>query len=44
MFHDGTPCNGAALVTNLEAHSKSFLTGMVINPTLQSIAQSGPTR
>ncbi len=42
MFHDGTPCNGAALVTNLEAHSKSYLTGMVINPTLQSIAQSGP--
>ncbi len=41
MFHDGTPCNGAALVTNLEAHSKSFLTGMVINPTLKSISQTG---
>jgi ABC-type transport system substrate-binding protein len=41
-FHDGTPCDGAALVTNFEAHSKSLLTGIVINPTLQSIAQSGP--
>ncbi|HXY26820.1 MAG TPA: ABC transporter substrate-binding protein [Acidimicrobiales bacterium] len=42
VFHDGSPCNGAALLTNFEAHSKSFLTGMVINPTLQSITQTGP--
>ena len=42
VFHDGTPCNGAALVTNLEGQSKSLLTGVVINPTLQSITQSGP--
>jgi ABC-type transport system substrate-binding protein len=42
MFHDGTPCNGAALLTNFEAHSKSTLTGVVINPTLQSITQTGP--
>jgi ABC-type transport system substrate-binding protein len=41
-FHDGTPCDGAALVTNLNAQSKSLLTGIVINPTLQSISQSGP--
>jgi ABC-type transport system substrate-binding protein len=41
-FHDGTPCDGAALVTNLQAQSKSLLTGIVINPTLQSINQSGP--
>ncbi|HXA74689.1 MAG TPA: ABC transporter substrate-binding protein [Acidimicrobiales bacterium] len=41
-FHDGTACDGAALVTNLEAQSKSLLTGIVINPTLQSITQSGP--
>lgn len=41
-FHDGTPCDGAALVTNLQAQSKSLLTGIVINPTLQSIAQTGP--
>ncbi len=42
VFHDGTPCNGAALLTNFEAHSKSVLTGIVINPTLQSITQTGP--
>ena len=34
VFHDGTPCNGAAMVTNLEAHAKSLLTGVVIGPTL----------
>ena len=42
VFHDGTPCNGAALVTNLVAQSKSVLTGIVLNPTLVSIAQTGP--
>ncbi len=41
-FHDGTPCNGAALVTNLVAQSKSLLTGVVIGPTLVSITQTGP--
>jgi len=41
VFHDGTPCNGAALVANFEAHSKSVLTGIVLKPTLQSITQSG---
>jgi peptide/nickel transport system substrate-binding protein len=42
MFHDGTPCNGAALLTNFEAQAKSFLTGIVLKPTLQSITQTGP--
>jgi ABC-type transport system substrate-binding protein len=42
VFHDGTPCNGAALVTNLVAQSKSLLTGIVLSPTLVSITQSGP--
>src|SRR5580704_11229784 len=37
VFHDGTPCNGAALLTNFEAHAKSLLTGIVLKPTLQSI-------
>ncbi len=41
-FHDGTPCNGAALVTNLEAQAKSLLTGVIISPTLVSITQTGP--
>ncbi len=42
VFHDSTPCDGAALVTNLVAQSKSLLTGVVIGPTLVSITQSGP--
>ena len=42
VFHDGTPCNGAALLTNLQAQSKSLLNGVVINPTLVSITQTGP--
>lgn len=42
LFHDGTPCNGAALLTNLVAQSKSLLTGIIISPTLQSITQTGP--
>jgi ABC-type transport system substrate-binding protein len=42
VFHDGTPCNGAALLTNLQAQSKSLLTGIVVNPTLQGITQTGP--
>jgi ABC-type transport system substrate-binding protein len=41
LFHDGTPCDGKALVTNLEAQSKSLLTGVVINPILESITQTG---
>ncbi len=42
VFHDGTPCNGAALLANFQAHAKSVLTGIVINPTLVSITQTGP--
>ncbi|HEY6472747.1 MAG TPA: ABC transporter substrate-binding protein [Acidimicrobiales bacterium] len=42
VFHDGTPANGAALVTNLVAQSKSLLTGIVLSPTLISITQTGP--
>ena len=42
VFHDGTPCNGAALLTNLEAQAKSLLTGIVLSPTLVSITQTGP--
>ncbi len=42
VFHDGTACNGAALTTNLLAQSKSVLTGIILNPTLVSITQTGP--
>ena len=44
VFHDGTPCNGAALVTNLEAQAKSLLTGVVISPTLVGSPRPGPWR
>ena len=42
IFHDGTPCDGVALHTNLVAQSNSLLTGIVIGPTLVSITQTGP--
>ena len=42
VFHDGTPCNGAALLTNFQAQAKSLLTGIVLSPTLVSITQTGP--
>jgi ABC-type transport system substrate-binding protein len=42
LFHDGTPCNGAALLTNMQAQAKSLLTGIVLTPILVSIAQTGP--
>jgi ABC-type transport system substrate-binding protein len=41
LFHDGTPCNGAALLTNFQAQAKSLLTGIVLSPTLVSITQTG---
>ena len=42
LFHDGTPCNGAALLTNFQAQAKSLLTGVILSPTLVSITQTGP--
>ena len=42
VFHDGTPCNGAALLTNFTAQAKSTLTGIVLSPILESFTQSGP--
>jgi peptide/nickel transport system substrate-binding protein len=42
VFHDGTPCNGAALLTNFVAQSKSLLTGVILSPTLVSITQTAP--
>ena len=40
-FHDGTACDGATLVTNLQAQAKSLLTGIVLSPTLVSISRPG---
>jgi peptide/nickel transport system substrate-binding protein len=43
LFHDGTPCDGAALLTNFEAQKASLLLGtLILVPILDSITQSGP--
>ena len=43
VFHDGTPCNGAALLTNFEAQKASLLLGtLILVPILDTIAQTGP--
>jgi ABC-type transport system substrate-binding protein len=42
LFHDGTPCDGAALATNFEAQKNSLLIGIVLKPVLESINQTGP--
>jgi peptide/nickel transport system substrate-binding protein len=43
VFHDGTPCDGAALTTNFEAQKASLLLGtLILVPILDSIVQSGP--
>ncbi len=41
LFHDGTPCDGAALVTNLKAQAAAVLTGPVL-ASLATVEQSGP--
>ncbi len=41
-FHDGTPCDGAALLQNFEAHKSSALTGPAIDPILENFTQTGP--
>jgi peptide/nickel transport system substrate-binding protein len=42
LFHDGTPCDGAALLINMQAQAKSLLTGIVLTPILVSMVQTGP--
>jgi peptide/nickel transport system substrate-binding protein len=45
LFHDGTPCNGAAMLTNFEAQKASLLLGtLILVPILDSIAQTGPNQ
>src|SRR5271166_676026 len=41
-FHDGTPCDGAALLQNIDAYVKSPLTGIALAPIIASYAQTGP--
>jgi peptide/nickel transport system substrate-binding protein len=42
VFHDGTPCNGAALVLNAEKQLASALTGPAIKSFVTSVTQTGP--
>jgi peptide/nickel transport system substrate-binding protein len=43
VFHDGTPCDGAAMLTNFEAQKASLLLGtLILVPILDTITQSGP--
>jgi peptide/nickel transport system substrate-binding protein len=41
VFHDGTPCDGAALLANFNAQKDSLLTGQEL-ASVTSIAQTGP--
>ena len=41
-FHDGTPCDGAALYTNLKKQSTSILTGAVFAQSIKDVTQTGP--
>ncbi len=40
-FHNGTPCDGAALLANFEAQKKSALTGPAV-ATIDTMQQTGP--
>jgi peptide/nickel transport system substrate-binding protein len=43
VFHDGTACDGAALLTNFKAQQASLLLGtLILNPIVDTIVQSGP--
>jgi len=42
VFHDGTPCNGAAMMANFEAAYHSLLVGPFIQPLVDSFTQTGP--
>jgi ABC-type transport system substrate-binding protein len=42
VFHDGTPCNGAAMLTNFQAQKASLLLGIILGPIVDTITQSGP--
>jgi len=42
VFHDGTPCNGQALMANFEAALHSLLEGPVFQPVVDSFTQTGP--
>ena len=41
-FHDGTPCDGAALLQNFKAHRARHSSGRSFTPILENFAQTGP--
>ncbi len=41
VFHNGTPCDAAAVVANFEAHKASALTGPALT-TISTVAATGP--
>jgi len=41
-FQDGTPCDGAALLQNIDAQYKSPLVGIAVDPLIASYDQTGP--
>jgi peptide/nickel transport system substrate-binding protein len=41
MFHDGTPCDGAAMLMNFEAQLNAYLTGLVLKPIVDNFQQTG---
>jgi hypothetical protein len=41
-FHDGTPCDGAALLLNIDKCVSSPLTGIALKPLIDSWKQVGP--
>jgi peptide/nickel transport system substrate-binding protein len=41
VFHDGTPCNGAALMLNMETYHTAYLTGLALKPVVATFKQTG---
>ncbi len=41
-FHDGTPCDGAALLMNIDKQYSSPLVGVAVRPLVASYEQTGP--
>jgi peptide/nickel transport system substrate-binding protein len=42
LFHDGTACDGAAMLANFKAQKSSLLVGIIIGSILETITQTGP--
>lgn len=42
IFHDGTPCDGAALLLNLQTERTAYLTGLALKSVVETFTQTGP--